>query len=49
MLWATFVVLIVLWMLGLFGGANNPLIHTLLIIAMTAMIYNLVSGRREPL
>jgi hypothetical protein len=49
MLWATFVVLVVLWMLGLFGGANSPLIYTLLIIAMAALIYNLVSGRRAPL
>ncbi|KKQ70670.1 MAG: hypothetical protein UT33_C0014G0039 [Candidatus Peregrinibacteria bacterium GW2011_GWC2_39_14] len=47
MLWTIFLILLVLWALGLltaytFGG----LIHILLVIALVVLIINLISGRR---
>ena len=48
MLWTIFVVLCVLWLLGMvtsytFGG----FIHVLLIVALVLFIFNLVQGRRR--
>jgi hypothetical protein len=50
MLWTIFVIFLVLWLVGLvssytFGG----LIHILLVIAVVALIIQLVSGRRAAL
>jgi hypothetical protein len=50
MLWTIFVVLLVLWFLGLvssytFGG----FIHILLVLALVMLVINLVSGRRAAL
>ena len=47
MLWTIFVILLVLWLLGLvtsytFGG----FIHILLIIAIAVVLIQLISGRR---
>ena len=47
MLWTIFVILLVMWLLGLitsytFGG----FIHLLLVLAVVVLIINLVSGRR---
>ena len=47
MLWTIFVVLLVLWLLGLvssytFGG----FIHILLVLALVVLVVNLLSGRR---
>jgi uncharacterized protein DUF5670 len=47
MLWTIFVILLVLWLLGLvssytFGG----FIHLLLVLAVIVLIINLLSGRR---
>jgi hypothetical protein len=47
MLWTIFVILLVLWLLGMvssytFGG----FIHILLVIAVVVLIIRLVSGRR---
>jgi hypothetical protein len=47
MLWTIFVILLVLWLLGLvssytFGG----FIHILLVIAIVVLIINLIQGRR---
>ncbi|HEV7500990.1 MAG TPA: lmo0937 family membrane protein [Vicinamibacteria bacterium] len=47
MLWTIFVILLILWVLGLvssytFGG----FIHILLVIAVVILIINLVQGRR---
>jgi hypothetical protein len=47
MLWAIFVVLLILWLLGFslhFGG--GALIHLLLVVALAGLIINLSSGRR---
>ncbi len=47
MLWTIFVILLVLWLLGLvssftFGG----FIHILLVIAIAVLLIQLISGRR---
>jgi hypothetical protein len=47
MLWTIFVILLVLWLLGLIGGyALGGFIHLLLVIAVVVLIFNLLSGRR---
>ena len=47
MLWTLIVVLLVLWALGLLTGyAMGGLIHILLVIALVAVIYRVVTGRR---
>ncbi len=48
MLWTIFVVLCVLWLLGMvtsytFGG----FIHVLLIVALVLFIFNMIQGRRR--
>lgn len=47
-LWAVVVILVVLWLLGFvvvhIGGG---LIHILLVIAVIALVYNLLIGRRS--
>ena len=50
MLWTLFVILLILWLLGLvssytFGG----FIHILLVLALIVLVINLVSGRRAAL
>ena len=47
MLWTIFVILLVLWLLGLVSGyAFGGFIHILLVIAVILLIINLVSGGR---
>jgi hypothetical protein len=47
MLWTIFVILLVLWLLGLVGGyALGGFIHILLVVAVIVLIINLLSGRR---
>jgi len=47
MLWTIFVILLVLWLLGLIGGyAFGGFIHLLLVLAVIVLIFNLLSGRR---
>ena len=50
MLWTIFVVLLVLWLLGVvssytFGG----FIHILLVLALVVLVIQLISGRRAAL
>lgn len=46
-IWAIVVVLVVLWLLGfLVAHIGGGLIHILLVIAVIALIYNLIAGRR---
>ncbi len=47
MLWTIFVILVVLWLLGLAGGIGGSLVHTLLVIAAIVLVYNLMTGRRR--
>ncbi|HEX4441925.1 MAG TPA: lmo0937 family membrane protein [Thermoanaerobaculia bacterium] len=47
MLWTIFVILLVLWLLGLVSGYTlGGFVHVLLVIAVVILIINLVSGRR---
>lgn len=45
-MWTLVVVLVVLWALGLFSGfAMGGLIHVLLVLALIAVVFRLVTGR----
>lgn len=49
-LWLVAVICILIWLLGFFGivsgmGTSN-LIHILLVIAIIAVLYNIISGRK---
>ncbi|MDO6605621.1 hypothetical protein SAMN03080594_108143 [Arenibacter palladensis] len=49
-LWLVAVICIIIWLLGFFGivagmGTSN-LIHILLVIAIIAVLYNIISGRK---
>ena len=47
MLWTIFVILLVLWMLGLVTGYTMAgFIHILLIVAVAVLLIELISGRR---
>lgn len=47
MLWTIFIILLVLWALGLASGATlNGFIHILLIIAIVVVLLRLIQGRR---
>jgi len=47
MLWTIFVILLVLWLLGLVTSYTlGGFIHILLVVAIIVLIVNLVSGRR---
>ena len=47
MLWTIFVVLVVLWLLGLVGEIGGAFINLLLVAAVIVLIYNLIAGRRR--
>lgn len=47
MLWAIFVILVVLWLLGFSLHIAGSLIHILLVVALIILVINLVSGRRS--
>ena len=50
MLWTIFVILLVLWLLGLVSSYTlGGFIHILLVLAVVVLIINLVSGRRAAL
>ena len=47
MLWTIFVLLLILWLLGLVSSYTlGGFIHLLLLLAVVVLIINLVSGRR---
>ena len=47
MLWTLFVILLVLWLLGVTTAYTmGGLIHILLVLAVVALVYQLVTGRR---
>ena len=47
MLWTIFLILLVLWLLGLLSGyAFGGLIHILLVVALIVLVFNLIQGRR---
>lgn len=47
MLWTIFIILLVLWLLGLVSGTTmGGFIHILLVIAIVILLIRLISGRR---
>jgi hypothetical protein len=48
MLWTIFVILLVLWLVGIVSSYTmGGLIHILLLLALITLIFNLISGRRS--
>ena len=48
MLWTIFVILLVLWGLGLITGYSmGGVIHVLLVIAIVVVIFQVIQGRRR--
>jgi hypothetical protein len=46
-LWTIFVILLVLWALGMATSYTaGGLIHVLLVVAVVVLLFNLISGRR---
>ena len=47
MLWTIFVILLVLWLLGLVSGYTlSGFIHVLLVIAVVILLIRIIQGRR---
>jgi Family of unknown function (DUF5670) len=47
MLWTIFVILLVMWLLGMVSSYTmGGFIHILLVIALVVLVVNLISGRR---
>jgi hypothetical protein len=47
LLWTVAVILIIIWAISFLGGFfTGGIIHILLVIAVIAIIYNLLTGRR---
>jgi len=47
MLWTLFVILLVLWLLGLVTSYTmGGFIHILLVLAVIALVFQLITGRR---
>jgi hypothetical protein len=47
MLWTIFIILLVLWFLGLVTSYTlGGFIHILLVLAVVALVFQLISGRR---
>jgi hypothetical protein len=49
MLWAAFVIVLLLWLLGFSFHIAGSMIHLLLVVALIIMIFNLFAGRRAAL
>lgn len=50
MLWTIFVILLILWLLGLVSSYTlGGFIHILLVLALVVLILQLVTGRRSAL
>ena len=47
MLWTIFVILVVMWLLGMVTGATlNGFIHLLLVIAIVVVLLRVIQGRK---
>lgn len=47
MLWTIFVILLILWLLGLVSGYTmGGFVHILLVVAVVVLLIRLISGRR---
>ena len=50
MLWTIFVILLVLWLLGVVSSYTvGGFIHILLVLALVVLLINIISGRRTAL
>ena len=50
MLWTIFVILLVLWLLGIVSSYTlGGFIHILLVLAIVVLLINIISGRRTAL
>jgi hypothetical protein len=50
MLWTIFVILLILWLLGIVSSYTlGGFIHILLVIAVVLLLINLITGRRPAL
>jgi len=50
MLWTIFVILLVLWLLGVVSSYTlGGFIHLLLVLALVVLVFQLVTGRRSAL
>lgn len=50
MLWTIFVILVILWLLGVVSSYTlGGFIHLLLVIALVVLLINLITGRRPAL
>jgi hypothetical protein len=48
MLWTLFVILLVLWLLGFISNYTlGGFLHILLVLALIALIFQLITGRRD--
>ena len=47
MLWAIFVIVLILWLLGFSFHIAGGLVHILLVIALILLVLNLITGRRS--
>ena len=45
MLWTIAIILLVLWALGFFVANLGAIVHLLLVIALIAIVWNLIAGR----
>ncbi len=45
MLWTIVIILLVLWALGFFVASLGNIVHILLVIALIAIVWNLIAGR----
>jgi hypothetical protein len=47
MLWTIFVILLIMWLLGMVSSYTmGGFIHILLVVALVALVFQLISGRR---
>ncbi|HEY6803699.1 MAG TPA: lmo0937 family membrane protein [Pyrinomonadaceae bacterium] len=50
MLWTIFVILLILWLLGMVSSYTiGGFIHILLVVALVVLLINIISGRRTAL
>jgi hypothetical protein len=46
-LWTIIVILFVLWLIGFVAHIGGSLIHLLLVVALVALVWNLITGNRQ--
>lgn len=47
MLWTIVAIVLVLWLLGFSMSIGGSMIHLLLVVALVAIVFNLITGRRS--